>query len=179
MDNILASIKKDYQSITKFPSSIFQDVEIAKIIVVISPHLLDYMPMTIKDDENVVKKSVLKYGFTIKYASRRLRANRDLVMISCQNNLSNIIYADKCLRDDFDFMKIFVEMDGTILAHVSLRLKNNKKFVMIAVNQTPVALTYAEELKDDPNFVLPIIEKDCSAVDFISNRLKRDRKFIF
>ena len=61
----------------------------------LNPYFFQNLDYSYRDNEKIAKVALQKQGMNLMFLSSRLKKNKDLVMIACQNNLRNIIFADK------------------------------------------------------------------------------------
>ena len=116
----------------------------------------------------------------IKYASNRLKNDKDIVTNAIKINPDALQFASKKLQDDKEIVKKAVFNYNTVaLKFASDRLKNDKEIVEIAITMNPEILKFAsDELKNNKEVILKAIKADGMALEFVSDRLKNDKDVV-
>lgn len=125
----------------------------------------------LKDDEDVLKAAVSKCGIPMKYASSRLRANKEIALLSLKNDRFGFAYEylSKELKADKEVTLAAMKAEGMSLPHSSLELQDDKDVVLIAVSHFADNLAAASDrLKNDKEVVLAAVLKSPSAIRFAS-----------
>ncbi|MBC7473917.1 MAG: DUF4116 domain-containing protein [Candidatus Sericytochromatia bacterium] len=125
----------------------------------------------LKDDEDVLKAAVSKCGIPMKYASSRLRGNKEIALLSLKNDCfgSAYEYLSKELKADKDVALAAMKAEGMNLSHSSLELQDDKDVVLMAVHHFADNLVAASDrLKNDKEVVLAAVIKSPSAIRFAS-----------
>lgn len=113
----------------------------------------------------------------LKYASRRIRALKWLVMLFVKCTPLSIIYASRTLRNDVDVALCVVIANARCMKYLSVELRACADFVMSAVMCNGIVLKYASaQLCDDIEVATVAIYNCAFAYKFISDRLKRNPK---
>jgi len=96
--------------------------------------------------------NISKYIFMVKFFSRRLRDDYEVMNEAICNEPYNIIFASSRLRSCKDLALLAVMQSGFCLEYVGRKLKNNKEVVKVAIKQYPWVLKYASlRLQNDPS----------------------------
>lgn len=111
------------------------------------------------DDEELMRKLIDEDGYIFKFASERLKDNREFVKyavssvgmllsgISDVKSASPLEYVHERFRDDKEIVLVAAEEDSDALRYASSRLKNDRDFVIKMIKLNPISLKYA-----DPKF---------------------------
>lgn len=99
------------------------------------------------------------FDSALKYASDRLKDDKDIVIEAVKNDWNAIEYASDRLKDDEDVVIEAIKNDWNAIKYSSERLKNNKKIVLDAIaNHLDTLDCIPIELKNEKKFKLEIIE---------------------
>jgi len=127
--------------------------------------LLKYASDKLKNNRNVVITAVSNYGMALEYASDRLKNDKQIVLHAISNSSSALFHASDKLRDDEDVILAAVSKFGYTLKYASENLKNNKNIVCAALISRPDAFEYmSKELKYDLNFCKEIFILICEII---------------
>lgn len=99
--------------------------------------------------------------------------NEEVVAVAIMNDPSAFRYASERLRGDRDFaLKAIIE-DGYCLKFVSLRLSEDRDFIFDVVRLNSENLLYVSaDFKDDEKIVLEAVKQDEGAILYASQRLR-------
>ena len=137
-------------------------------------------------DPTVVRKFMLgvvqRDGMALKYAPRRLRKDRELVMAAMAQN-AQALQSSATLKDDRDVILAAVQQDdqvaACVLKYAAPTLKDDRDVVLAAVQRSGWALQYAADaLKADRKVVLAAFEQDDRALRFAAAALSTDCEFM-
>ena len=109
----------------------------------------------LKKDFKIVKTALKVYGgYALKFADKKFKANKKIVLPLVKRQPFTIKYADQKLRSDKDVVLAAVKGEGSSLFYASKKLQNDKKIVLTAVNQEASSLLYSsKKMKDDKDVV--------------------------
>lgn len=108
---------------------------------------------TLRDDYETMSMAVQRNGFSLKYASERVKAN-----IRQYGFFKYVDLIDDTWKDELEIMSKVVLCNGLHLKYASERLKANKDLVRKAVNAHCGAFKYADTtLKTNFQFVIELI----------------------
>lgn len=111
----------------------------------------------------------------IKFASKNLRNDFDLMSICIGIDSSLLLYASEELQNNFNLVFQAVSKDGTSLNFASDELKNNKTIVLSSIKEDPHSLKYASDnLKDDKEVALAAINSDHKTYKYLGQAIKND-----
>lgn len=125
----------------------------------------------LKDDEDVLKAALTKCGMPMKYASTRLRNNKEIALKSLKTD--KLCFAYQCLSDelrqDRDITIQAMKSPTMNLSHASKTLQDDKDVVLMAVSHFADNLAAASDrLKNDKEVVLAAVTKSVSSIRFAS-----------
>ena len=97
--------------------------------------VLEHCSVSLRDDREVVHACIKQYSPAMQFASERLRADKDTVLLAATGPQggSALQFASKELRADKDIILQVVARDGTALGHASKALRGDKDVVTTAV----------------------------------------------
>ena len=132
-----------------------------------------------------------KDGLSLKYASKRLRNDRDVVITAINENPLALEYASNNLKNDKIIIWNVVESNGLLLHLASEELRNDKDIVLPAVKQNGLALKYASkifnksslkgyyhDLQFDMDIVIEAVKNNGHSLIYVPDRLKRNKKIM-
>jgi hypothetical protein len=113
--------------------------------------------------KELIIPALKKDGSYIKYASKSLQDDKEIILLAINNN--------------WDYIK-----NGSILKYTSNRLKADKDVVECAIYYDYDSFSYADEsLKNDPNFIYELLNKNNSIyiLKYISKELSGNIQFMY
>ena len=101
----------------------------------------------------IVKNAVKIDGYSLEYASMKLRDDEEIVRIAIDNNSNTFEFASNRLKDDAEMVLYAIEKNGYNYQYISERLKNNFGIALTAVYYNIdvidfVPLKYKDEIKN-------------------------------
>lgn len=84
---------------------------------------MQYLKPELKDDPEIVKTVVKKYGWALLYASERLKDDPEIVKIAVKNNGWALEYASARLQDDPEIVITALKQNNEALEYASKRLQ--------------------------------------------------------
>ena len=130
---------------------------------------------TLKDDKDLVIASVQQDGGALKFASERLRGDKDVVMAAISSRpRKGWAYATVVLKNNRDFVLDLVSRDGSFLELVSDDFKADRSVVFSAVMQNGRALQHASAtLQADRSVVIEAVKQYAQqSLETIKNETK-------
>ena len=97
------------------------------------------------DNQEPVLKWVTGCGRALQLASKRLRADREVVLAAVLQNGSALAFASTELKADRDVAVAAVRQDGRALHWVCEDLQNDRGVVRVAMINWPWAIAYASD----------------------------------
>ena len=124
-------------------------------------------------------KEIANDGYNLRFASIKLRDNKDLVMKIVQKQGKVIEFASERLKNDFEISMLAVKNDGLALAFLSKEMQNNFEVVKEAVNQNGLALLFASQrLKEKEEIVLSAILNNSASLSYAGKKFRDDPKYV-
>ena len=147
--------------------------------------MLLFVSDDLKDDAELVKASVQKESNFFRYASDRLRHDREFVLDllkHCQHAWQVLLIADERFRDDEEMILAIAAESGHSAIYASERLMSDRAFVLqvLSVSEnTMFILQYAlDQFRDDEEMVTTAIRRHGEAMYQASERLRHDKAFV-
>ena len=156
----------DYQELWEALGVIADETEYFKTYLILNwPEAMQrYMDLQLHFQgcgQDVVLRTVSKFGDALEYASEELRANREVVLAAVKQDGYALEHASKELRDDLDVVLEAVKQDGFALLHASVELCADRRVVLVAVKQNGNMLEYAsKEVRADRDVVLAAVKQN-------------------
>jgi hypothetical protein len=135
-DEILVKkiLEKNPEFIKQFKGP--EDSSLYHYLIEKHPMMIEFCPLSVRDDADIMMKAIEYSGLLLAYASKRLQSDKDLVL--------------EAVKETSDAM-----------SHVSNEFRSNKMIMMEVVRKQPMTLYYAsKELKEDLDVVIPAVEKN-------------------
>jgi hypothetical protein len=115
----------------------------------------------------------------LKYASKKLKNKKNIVMIVIKKNWKELEYASFRLRNNVDFMLEALTINGSALQYATNYLKNNGLIVLTAIKYNTYAIRHASyNIKNSKAFAMLIIINFPEIFQFLSDNLKNDKDII-
>ena len=139
-----------------------------------------YASAKMRDDRDVMMQAVRQNGLALRYASSRLKDDRKLVQMAVTNNSSALQFAGARSRDDTAVVRIAVQrtnyIDSNALQYASNRLKSDKQIVLLALRQeNSDALQFAD---DSLKHDRQVILAARSGLKYASEPLKNEKTLV-
>ena len=145
-DIVMKAILNDPESYYMASVELKNDLDIIKLFLVKSPDKLlefDYL-----DNYTKVVKSVIKEnGLALKYASKDLRTNKNVVVSACKNNIKALQYADiSLLKNDSFIINLSKKLrNDQVIYYAHDSLLNSKDFVIKIINELSFNLYFIKQ----------------------------------
>jgi len=98
---------------------------------------LAMLPMLYKNDPDICRVAVRKFGYALKHASPGMQSDKEVVALACRNWARAIQFASDALKDDRIFIINIVKQNppssADALQYASDNVKNDKAAVIAAV----------------------------------------------
>ena len=104
----------------------------------------------------------------LTYATKVLRADREIILAAVQQDASFLKYAATALRADRAFILAAVQQDASFLKYASAELRADREVVLAAVKKGRHAIQYAvpELLKAELELVLAAMHQDTTYLQY-------------
>lgn len=120
-------------------------------------HALKYASKELQDDDEVVALALDHGYYGIEYASDRIKSNIDVMrkVITDERRLGLLKYASDEIKDNREIALLAVTHDAQNLRYVNKRLLGDEEIVMTAMQQSAYLIELAsEEIKNKPDFFI-------------------------
>lgn len=139
------------------------------------PLALQYASKRLRADAQVVAAAVCADGRVLQHAAPCRRADKQTVLLAVRQNARALQAASKHLHGNREIMMVAVAQDGLLLALAPEQLQADVAVVKAAAFQNFKALRYASyKLLDDLDFMLTVVKIDGRSFRFASRRLRAD-----
>lgn len=149
-----------------------KNYETALKLIPIKGWTLKYASKELKNNPDIVKLAVTECGCALEYASEGLRNNPDIVKLAVTQSCYAIDYASIALKNNFQFMKEMVMQNTSNLLYVSFDLRASSRFMKEIVKKDGLALEYAsKELQNNFEIVKIAVKQNGDALRYASEEL--------
>lgn len=122
-----------------------REIFIDKKLLLNDCSFLPYASKDLRADREVILHAVSLDGRYLQYASKDLTADKEIVLIALHKRGYALEFASEDLRDDKEVILDAVSRSGFNLQHASKRLRADKEVVITAVSKMSGAIKYASE----------------------------------
>lgn len=98
---------------------------------------INQLPDHMKDNEAAVRICIEKFPISLKFASNRLKNERDIVLFAMKKDTRTLRYASHRLRSDPQLCKMAVKEYPTIVKHLGVNIINNVEFAKFTIALDP------------------------------------------
>lgn len=125
------------------------------------------------DDEEIMRKLIEEDGYVFKFASERLKNDREFVKYAV-SKLGILIALDENVPHDLCDIKYASPLEFT-----PERFRDDEEIVLLAADEDPEALQSASQrLKNDRDFVLKIINIQALSLKYAAPKFCNDREVV-
>jgi hypothetical protein len=103
---------------------------------------LEYASKELKADREVILAAVQQWGVKLYWASKELKADREVVLAAVQQSGLALQYASEELNADHAVVLAAVQQNGDALKYASKKLKADREVVLTAVQQDGLVFEY-------------------------------------
>ncbi|WP_422137808.1 DUF4116 domain-containing protein [Endozoicomonas sp. ALC020] len=138
-----------------------------------------YFPpaQSLGDHEEKIRSVLLRGG--LKYASQRIRNDKDLALAAISSNPYNLIHLSEELKSDNEVVLAAVTQEGYQLRYASPKPQDNEEVVMAAIKNYPAALRYASErIRSDKNIIKTLVAINFNILRYANKTLLKDRDYM-
>lgn len=175
----MEEVQTEYTIMEVVMSENENEIDRLKSKIILGYSSLGDAPYFLRDDKEFVL-SVLKKnsGLMLRYATNRLKNDKEVVHRALEDNCFAVTYASEQIKDDRDFVFDFLKNNSEIIGLLSDRLRSDKELGLMVVKNSPWSLNnLTDKLKDDEDVVLAATDVDPMSVKFASKRLLEDINF--
>lgn len=156
-----------------------KDVDLITIALSYDPYVLELASDDIKNNREVVEKTISSAGFTLQYASPILQNDKSLVLLAVQKDGRAFEFASETLRNDREVAYAAIQSNGSALKFVSPQLTEDNELCSMAVEFNALCLQYTNfSFKDNEQNVLNAIKNNSEVFGFASERLRNNRETV-
>ena len=87
------------------------------------------------NNKEEVLKELEKNGWTLEFAGKELKRDREVVMVAIKNNGLALEYASERLKDNYDIVLVAVKNNGRALKFASKKLQEDSELIAEAEKQ--------------------------------------------
>lgn len=178
-EKILDGIKNNDIYFSDITEQWWGDVDIVKQAVIRKGYALEFAPVKITNNKETMITLLKENSDVVKYASKRLKNDRDFSLAVIENCPHLIFYLSEKITGNRELMLMAVEKNGNALQNVSAELKQDKELVLAAMKNNVDAFYYSShEIKNDREVVKIAIEKNFKNLKMVSDKFKGDRELV-
>lgn len=157
----------------------YDDEEIVLAAVEKSGYTLEFASERLRDKESVVLTALKDSGEALRYASTRIRAMLNIAKYAIEKSPYAYCYVDKSLKDDPEIVAKTLIRNGYLLKDMPDNIRDNRDFVLLAVETTSMALQFAsKKLRDDDGVVFVAVKHYGEAFQYASERLRSSKPLL-
>ncbi|WP_257265450.1 DUF4116 domain-containing protein, partial [Endozoicomonas sp. ONNA2] len=140
---------------------------------------LKYASQRVRNDKDLVLSAVELYPCHLSYVSEKLKRDEDVVMTAINADYLSLKYASQELRDNEEFIRGAIKIRSAAMLYAGEKVRNDKRIIenLMAVNIRILRSVNKSVLKDR-EYMLALIKKDADAFNFIADELEQDTNFI-
>ena len=139
-----------------------------------SSYFFKMLSKKLKENKDVVKVAVQRYGYSLEYASPEFRDNKEVVLEAVKNK-GDILYllSDRLCDDEEVVLEAINE--GISILYASPRLRNNKKFIILSVQSFTnfssdiISFLTSDKIKEDLKKDIDVLRALAPNFKFILN----------
>jgi hypothetical protein len=157
----------------------FQDLNSVKRYIDSHENSLQYLPIEMKKNIEIVEYCVKKDPISLRFAFPDLQCNKNLVLLAIEKNPSYYEHLHQNMKEDREILKAAVQKNGKMLKFANFKFLNDKEIVLMAVTQNGEifpSVSYA--LRSDIDVALQAIQKDVHLINFASPSVRYDRRVL-
>jgi hypothetical protein len=141
--------------------------------------ILKFASKKLRNDKEIVLEAVKKNGLMLKFASNELRNDKEIILAAIKNHAYAFEYASEELRDNKEFLLYIIK--NNILHYAFEELRINKEIILNKIKNNNNNLNNIIEIKELDNYNAIILENNIRNITFLeyaSDKLKNDREII-
>jgi hypothetical protein len=137
-------------------------------------NIVKYLSKSLRDDEDIILESSKILEKSYKYASDRLKRDKNFVSKLLKHlYCSDILIFPFCIRDDEHLASLFIKTNLENIYYISDRLKSDKKFIL-ELDPEYLSGVVLDKFKNDKEVVMHVFEYDSSEFNSLSDELQDD-----
>lgn len=129
----------------------------------------------LKEDKDVVKVAVQKYGYSLEFASDNFKDDKEIVLEAVKNKGDILYLLSDRLRDDEEIVLEAIN-EGISILCASERLRKNKKFIILSVQSFSnsssdiISFLTSDEIKEDLKKDIDVLKALAPSFKFVLNK---------
>lgn len=148
---------------------------ILKLIPEVDANLLGLLSKKMRADKDVVIACVSKSGCDLFYASKELRADKEVVAAAMSDTVSALEYASEEFRSNKDIALKAVKERGYLVYYLSKELQTDKDVALTAIKQNWENMKYLpKQMQEDKDLLITAIKQNVNAEKYVPQELKED-----
>lgn len=125
--------------------------------------IIKYASKRLRDNKQLMLKIIKKYPDTVEYASNRLKKDKEFITLAVSERFYNFKFADITLKKDETYIKMLIQKDGNVLKYADQSLQNNPELIKMALDTGLSSLAFAlEKIQKNRDFALKLLSKRSS-----------------
>jgi CxxC motif-containing protein len=166
--------RNDFRTYMLSPEMLDNEI-VAKSLVSKEAHGLKSISKRLKNNKEIVLLSIYNNPDSLKYASKELKNDKSLITTAIDILPRTIMYSSKEIKDNDEIMKMVVQLEGCLISHASNRIKKNFEIGMMAVKNDITAIKYlSKSLRDNYDMIFSVIQRAASFIKYASSRLRNN-----
>ena len=127
-----------------------------------SYELLRYASNRLKSDKNFIMKCVNNENFwrVFKYINDELKKDKDIYSVALKNCVYSYQYLPEEMKKDRNLVLSLVSEHGNVYEYLLDEFKNDKEITLLALQNSVLPLQLSNEMKHDKDILKEIIRKD-------------------
>lgn len=138
------------------------------------------LDISLKDDIDVARAAIKRYGGSYKDVSDRLKKDRDLALAAVKWSASMWKHVAQSLKDDLGFVHAAAALNPEVIEYMDERLRQDKAVVLIASSHSKKAEKFIKgSFRRDKDVVLAAIKNSDGALPLLLDEsFQSDKDFI-
>lgn len=137
---------------------------------------------SLKDDIDVARTAIKRYGGSYNHVSGRLQKNRDLALAAVNWGADMWKYVAQSLKDDLGFVRAAATLNPKVTEYLDIkgRFRKDKDIVLAAIEKSEAALPLMleESLQRDENFIRAAVKKNGGALRYAPAKFVKDKEIV-
>jgi hypothetical protein len=140
---------------------------------------LQYASDRLKSDFLFMERCCQAEGLALKYGSKEVRANKEVVLAAVRQTGHTLYYASESLKSNKEVVLAAIKQDGYSLLSASEKLKQDRDLVLEAVKGDGlVFMTVADALQADKEIAMEAVKNNGMALEFATLHIRKQRPIV-
>jgi hypothetical protein len=142
-------------------------------------HLSRYIPVEFQNDKNVVKES-LKSQDSFEFVSEELKGDKSFVLEVLEVSVGTLLkYASKELQNDKEVVFKAIRNNPRSFQFASKEIQNDKEVVLESVKDIGSLIEFAsQELQNNREFILKVIETNPNSLRSLPKKFQNEKEIV-